>query len=230
MTPSRPPKPYQWFKALAEVPGVVWMSPPGLVVDRRLSKARPVADERSFSPLGVAWTDGAGRPISDDYRTHMSPAELALEGRWQPSDDDNEEYGLQGDPVEVARIACQALALPGTRSDYHQALSWLSHVEGVPGALVERSLLADIELVLGDPADALISPWSGMTGSDRDLLLAGASDPIIRLINLYLTEGFLVEAAAAEKLLDRLPDAAEARPRYWRRPDEVASALTGLTR
>lgn len=229
MTRSRPPKPYQWFKALTEVPGVVWMPPPDLVVDPRLFEARPVADERSFSPLGIAWTDGAGRPLADDYRTYMSPAELALQGRWQASDPDNAEYGLQRDPVEVARIACQALALPGTRSDYHQALSWLSHVEGVPGALVERSLLADVELVLGDPADALISPWSGMTGSDRDLLLAGASDPIIQLINLYLAEGFLVEASAAEKLLERLPDAVKARQRYWRRPDEVASALAGLT-
>lgn len=229
MTPSRPPKPYQWFKALTEVPGVVWMSPPDLVIDQRLSDSRPVADERSFSPLGIAWKDGAGRPIADDYRTYMSPAELALQDRWHASQPDDDEYGLQRDPMEVQRIACTALALPGTRSDYHQALSWLSHVEGVPGALVERSLLADIELVLGDPADALISPWSGMTGSDRDLLLAGAGDPIIRLINLYLTEGFLVEAAAAEKLLDRLPDAAKARPRYWRRPDQVASALTGLT-
>jgi hypothetical protein len=143
------------------------MPPPDLVVDQRLSEARPVADERSFSPLGIAWTDGARRPIADDYRTYMSPAELALQGRWQASDPDNDEYGLQRDPVEVARIACQALALPGTRSDYHQALSWLSHVDGVPGALVERSLLADVELVLGDPADALSLPSLGATRAAR---------------------------------------------------------------
>ena len=228
MTPSRPPKPYQWFKALAEVPGVVWTPAPDLVVDPRLSEARPVADERSFSPLGIAWTNGAGRPIADDYRTYMSPAELALQGRWQADGPDNAEYGLERDPVEVARIACQALALPGTRSDYHQALSWLSQGNGVPGALIERALLADVELVLSDPADTLISPWSAMTRSDRDLLLSQASDPILRLINLYLAEGFLVEASAAEQLLERLPDTAKPRQRYWRRPGEVASAIAGL--
>jgi hypothetical protein len=41
------------------------------------------------------------------------------------------------------------------------ALSWLSHVEGVPGGLVERSLLADVELVLGDPAEVPPLRWTG---------------------------------------------------------------------
>jgi hypothetical protein len=217
-----------WFKALSEVPGVVWRQPADLFVDPRLSEARPIPDQHGLSPLGVTWVDSAGRPIARDYSSYMSPAEFILQGRWEESSSDQGVYAVQRDPDEVARTACQAVALPGTRFDYHQALTFLSNAAEVPGGLVENALQADIALVLSDPADAVISPWSAMTRSDRDLLLSQASDPILKLINLYVAEGFLVDASATEKLLERLPDAARPRQRYWRRPDEVASALAGL--
>jgi hypothetical protein len=225
---AHPRKSLQWFRALTEVPGVVWTQPAGVAVDLRLSDARPIPDEHGFSPLGVTWVDNAETPIADDYRSYMSPAELVLQGRWQENDPDRDVHGVQRDPTEVVHTACQAVALPGTRFDYHQALRWLSNAEGVLGSLVEQALKADIELVLSDPADAVVSPWSLMTGTDSDLLLSQASDPILRLMSLYVAEGFLIEASATEELLERLPDAARPRQQYWRRPGEIASALAGL--
>jgi hypothetical protein len=225
---ARRRKPVEWFRALTEVPGVVWTQPAGAAVDPRLSGARPIPAEQGFSPLGLTWVDNAGRPIADDYGSYMSPAELVLQERWQENDSDQGVRVRQRDPDEVARTACQAVALPGTRFDYHQALRWLSNAEGIPGTLVEQALKSDIELVLSDPAEAVVSPWSLMTRTDSDHLLSEASDPILRLMNLYVAEGFLVEASATEELLERLPDAARPRQRYWRRPGEIASALAGL--
>jgi len=209
-------EPLEWFRCAGDVPGVDWSTPEGAIPDRRLAEARPIADPGSYSPLGVAWIDGAGEPIADDYRNYMSPAELVLEGRWQI-----------GDPNKAVRMMCQSLALPGRRSDYHEALSWLPSVEGAPGAWVELALRADVQLVLADPPGALISPWAVKAGLDSDVS-SQASQPILRLINFYLTEGFLLEAADAERLLDRLSEAARPRHEYWTRPADVASALAGL--
>lgn len=50
MTVSSGHESFQWFKSLDEVPGVVWVSPQDLAIDSRLAEARPVRDEKSFSP------------------------------------------------------------------------------------------------------------------------------------------------------------------------------------
>jgi hypothetical protein len=206
---------YEWFHCLNEVPGVEWTTPEGTAVDARLAAAQPVADRNSYSPLGVIWIDSRGRPIGDGYMSGRSPAGSALEGRWEIRD-----------PVQVSGKACQALALPGLRSDYHEALSWLAGMPGIDGDLLERTIVADVQLVLADPLAALTSPWS--IDLERDYVLSQACGPILRLVQLYLGEGFIVEAAEAEKLLDRLPAEAQPQHEYWTKPAAVAVALEAL--
>ena len=225
MTPIQPGKSLEWFTALTDVPGVVWREPDGVVVDSRLSDARPVPDERGYSPLGVAWVDSAGKPIADDYRTYMSPSELLLQPLWEALDSEGDTvYAVRRrDPDEAMRTALHALAVPGTRFDYHQALTSLSNVEGANGALVEFALQADVQLVVGDPSAAVVSPLTDR--SDSKWALLQASEPVLRLVSLYVAEGFLIDAAAAERLLDELPEASRPRQVYWKRPDDIASAL-----
>lgn len=222
---ARPKESFEWFRALTEVPGVVWAQSSDVVADRRLSEARPIPDQRSFSPLGVTWVDSVGTPIADDYRTHMSPSELLLQPLWEEQESEGGTvYTVsRREPDEAARTALHALAVPGTRFDYHRALESLSNLEGVTGALVELALQADVQLVVGNPSAAVVSPLTDR--SDRKWALLQASEPVLRLVRLYLAEGFLVDAAAAERLLDELPEASRPRQAYWKHPDDVASAL-----
>ena len=204
----------EWFRTLGGVPGVDWRSPEWLALDSRLMEARPVEARAGHPELGIVWVDVDGRRIAD--YGFQSPAALALEG----------QYALR-DPNEAIRLMCHALAVPGTRSDYHQALIWLARMTGVPGAWRERGLRADVQLVLSDPIGAVSSRWAGGV-TDADVL-PQASDPILLLMNLYLDEGFLVEAAEVAQLLDRLPGAPEDRPEFWLRPFQIATALGNLT-
>jgi hypothetical protein len=185
------------------------------VPDASSASAHPVSDPNGYSSLGIAWVDHEGLPIGDDYMRDRSPAELVLEGHYDIAD-----------ASKAILTMCHALALPGTRSDYHGALSWLPNVASVSGSWIEAALWADVQLVLADPFGALVSPRRGDEYPDG--ALGQASAPILRLMRLYLNEGFLVEAGEVERLLDRLPQ--EARPRYdyGLAPAQVADGLRAL--
>ena len=206
-------QPLEWFRSLSEVPGVPWHDPEGIILDPRFAGAQPVVDPRRSFQTAIAWVDTDGHLIGDEYMPYRSPAELTLERRFEISD-----------PDKAVLTMCQALALPGTRSDYHTALSWLSEVRSVPSAWVERALEVDVRLVLADPVAAVTSRWV----DDSDMALSQASRPILRLMELYVREGFLVEAAEVERLLDRLPDAAHPRYEYGPRPSHIAESLRSL--
>lgn len=216
----------EWFRNLAEVPGVEWRAPEAVRVDPRLAGARPVTDAQRTEQLGefvarnpwmsVIWVDVHGQPISDDYVSYQSPAEQALAHRWEIDD-----------PSEAVWTCCQALALPGTRHDYHQALIWLANVSGVPGEWVEGMLRADIQLVLADPWAAVVSPWAS---EDPTPYLSAASRPFLDLMHLYRREGFLLDAASVEALLERLPEAARPEYDYGPRPAQIAASLKSITR
>ena len=71
-------QPMEWFSGLAEVPGVDWHSPEGVVPDPRLAAARPVVDPDSYLNPPIVWVDGYGRPIHPSSVSYRSPAELEL--------------------------------------------------------------------------------------------------------------------------------------------------------
>ena len=208
---------FTWFSSLAEVLEVNWSNPEGVVPDPRLAAAHPVSDPDSYSPIGIAWVGNDGRPIGDGYVRDRSPAELLLDGRYEIEDSN-----------KAILTMCHALALPGTRSDYHQALSWLPNVASVPGAWIESVLRADVQLVLSDPVGTLTSPRRGDGHADRELKRASA--PVLRLMRLYLNEGFLREAAEVERLLERLPEEARSPYDYAPGPSQVADGLSELAR
>ena len=109
-------------------------------------RCSPRADQRGQTGTGIVWVDVDGQPLSEGYFGDYSPAALALENRWEIDAD------------KVVWAACQALALPGLRCDYHNALSWLADRAETPRAWVEVALWADIQLILGNPVKALVPP------------------------------------------------------------------------
>jgi hypothetical protein len=213
----------EWFRNLAEVPGVQWRASDAVQVDPRLAGARLVTDAQHAEQIGelvarnpwrsVTWLDAQGQPLSDDYLSYQSPAERALAHRWEIDD-----------PIRAVGTCCQALALPGTRHDYHQALIWLASVNGVPSDWLEGALQADIQLVLADPRTAVVSPWASEEIPD----LSAASRPFLHLMHLYRREGFLLDAASIEALLERLPDAARPKYDYGPRPAQITASLKSI--
>lgn len=198
------PSSYEWFPSLADVPGVDWTTPPGgaETLDARLTSARPVPDPESYSRSGIAWVDADGTVLADDFSRDQSPAELMLEGRYEQA----------RDAEVVTRTVATALALPGTRHDYHTALEWLAGTEGIDPGWIERALLADVQLIAGNALAALNSPRWG----DREGSLAAAGYPSWRLTALYLSEGFLADALRIEVMLDTLPEDARSDYRVGR--------------
>lgn len=208
---------YEWFRSLADVPGVDWTTPPGdaEAPDPRLASARPVPDPESYSRSGIAWVSADGMALADRFSSDQSPAELVLERRYEQARDAD----------IVTRSVATALALPGTRYDYHAALEWLAGTEGVDPEWIERSLLADVNLVAGNPRAALSSPRWG----DREGSLAAAGYPVWRLMELYLREGFLADALRVEGMLDALPEEARSDHRLGR-ATRVIEELEALRR
>ncbi len=211
------PSGYEWFPSLADVPGVDWTTPPGMAEtpDPRVASARPVPDPQGYSRTGIAWVTADGTLLADDFSRDQSPAELVLEPRYEQA----------GDAEVVTRTVATALALPGTRHDYHAALEWLAGTEGMDPGWIERALLADVQLIIGDPRAAFSSPrWGDTEGS-----LAAAGYPAWRLMELYVSEGFLAAASRVEAILDALPEEARSDYRFGR-ATRVVEELEALRR
>lgn len=160
----------------------------------------------------VAWIALDGTPIAEEQWGFESPAQVVLNRL-----DDWGEH-----PAPVLETVVAALALPGTRYDYHSAFGRLAGAAGMDPDWVERALLADVQLVLSDPRSAVTSPWSASIDSSHS-----ASVPFGRLIQLYVREGFLVDALRVEAVLETLPE--KFREDYLvRLPARVCDALRAL--
>jgi hypothetical protein len=215
MTVPAPPE-YKWFSNVADVPGVTWEPPPELAAspEPRLASARPVHDPDGYSALEVAWVADDGTLIGGEYSRDRSPAEVVLDARYES--DGTVDEGL------AMRAAVMALALPGTRYDYHSALEALANAERSEPDWIERALIADMQLIVGNPAAALVSPrWGNIPN------LQSSAHSIRRLMALYVSEGFLVDAERVEATIDALPG--EAHPSYdYGRVSGVSEALDAL--
>lgn len=208
----------EWYASLADVPGVDWSPPFPVAVDERLARARPVptpSDERYAGGPSHRWVDERGQPIAEPYALDDSPAALLVSRLYDET------------PERQLERALIALAHPGGRHDYAQALSRAEHTIRFEGVLrfdvLETVLRGHVSLVLAAPAAALAPPWA-----TYETPLERAAEPVVALMSLYQGEGFLREAMAVERLLDLLPE--DARPRYVPepRPRELADALRRL--
>jgi hypothetical protein len=216
MSAPAPPE-YEWFSKLADIPGVAWEPPPELTAspEQHLRSARPVRDPDGYSSIGVAWVADDGTLIGGGYSRDKSAAEIALDARYR---DD-----VEADEHVIVDAAAAALVLPGTRHDYHSALGSLADAETLEPEWIERALIADLQLILGNPAAALISPRWQYTGSLQSM----AYSSIRRLMALYVNEGFLVDAERVEATIDALPG--EPHPSYDHgRASRVIEALEAL--
>ena len=169
----------QWYRRLADVPGVGFEGSPG--VDRaRLPghAAVPQIEKTRVNGKRLEMVTWPGR-------TSASPAQS-----WQSKSKKGET------PAQAAlRQMYEALELPGTPSDYHfaiqgccnQLLDWKTrHNEEWVYAEAEQLCWLDIRLIEAHP-EAVSYDQEGKTKYARVIAFA-------TLINLYEQEGYLFEA------------------------------------
>lgn len=214
---SRPAE-VEWFRSFAEIPGIEWVSPVDVAIDPNLGAAHPVAVDPDDTWEGgptFRWVDGAGQPVGGPYGYRDSPVAVVTEGLYDEP------------PARQLKLSLTSLAYPGTRYDYAQALSAAERAvqsEGVARFdVLDVVLQGHIGLMLAGPREALAAPWS-----DYEIPMERASDPFIALMTLYQREGFLLEAAGIERLLETLPADAQSRYVPEPRPSEVLAGLRAL--
>jgi hypothetical protein len=200
----------EFFERLGAVPDVSWRARGQ--PDSRFAGARPVPRTPAYEGGSqVRWLDVHGRPLAEEWDWRDSPVRLLTERFYELA------------PRAQLELALAALEVPGTRADYNEALGYAeqaSRLQDPPDfEVLEELLWAHANLVLGDPAACV----------DRYGNLDRVGDPVIALSRLYLLEGFLLEAAAVEMLLEQLPE--EAVARYYlgdARPQGLLEALREL--
>lgn len=170
---------------------------------------------QSFSEVpGIRWepTGVPGpAPAPSPNLEWQTPAGAALELFWRAET-----------PEAAQAVLDTGLAAVGSRHDYHRILAKARDHARLPRAVIEQVCHLDIALVLGDPVAAVTAPYGGPPRHDA------ACASFLRLLYLYMAEGFLVEAAAVERHLDQLPR--ELQPRYdWgERPTALIAVLKEL--
>jgi hypothetical protein len=190
-----------WFPRFADVPGVRYSPPEGLDVSKlRQRNVRPTVNRWPDMPPSLSWP-------TPDGTTSQAPAGA---------------HGLD-DPREattarVLRTLAEALELPGEPSDYHFAIQnvvsllWSRRAEG-PQTFVELERLCWLDLQLIQVCPDAVS------FEHRDGGLQFFSVTTFRtLLDLYLTEGALGDAARVLELADQFgngdtPPARRARER-----------------
>ena len=183
----------EWYRRFADVPGVAYEKPPGLLPRKLPGYGATPKVLRYEGGASLWWEDGLDG-------TSQSPASAhAMSDGGRPTAE------------RIVDRLQEALELPGTASDYHFAL--LSAVESLyglrfsePTALdaVERFSLLDIQLIEAKPAAFL---YETPEGTKKYYSFPTLS----RLITLYSTEGYLREALAVIEKAKRFDQAQQHR-------------------
>lgn len=184
-----------WFRRLADVPGVAYEKPPGLSPETLPGYGATPDLQRYEGGASLWWEDGS-------EITSQSPA--SAHAMFD---------GTRANAERIVQRLQEVLELPGTASDYHFAL--LSAVDSLyglrfsePGALnaVERFCLLDIQLIEAKPAAFL---YATPEGTERYYSFPTLS----RLITLYSTEGYLREAMMVVEKAEHFDQAQQHRER-----------------
>ncbi|TWJ21012.1 hypothetical protein [Micromonospora endolithica] len=190
-----------WFPRFADMPGVRYSPPPGLDVSKlRQRSVRPTVNRWPDMPPSLSW------PLPNGT-TSQAPA-----GAHRLDD------SRKATTARVLRTLAEALELPGEPADYHFAIQevisllWSRRAEG-PQAFVELERLCwlDLQLIQACPG--------AVTYEHRDGGVRFVSITAFRtLLDLYLTEGALGDAARVLELADQFdnsdtPPARRARER-----------------
>lgn len=211
-----------WFPSVSAVPGIRWQPSLDVDVGPPLSTAQPVVEEfDGDEPVAfVQWRDEHGNRLPDDFG-FGSPAESAGRGMYEASSS-----------REVLRIVSTALSLPGMKHDYFRVIdsgiSGLWHQEDEDPARVrmqEDLALLGITLLKTGLEETVVPPFAY---HETESYLASAASPYRTLIQLYLKEGFLREAAAVYADLQGLPEETKARAYVESDPSDLLTALEEL--
>lgn len=191
----------RWFPRFADVPGVRYSAPAGLDVARlKQRNVRPTVNRWPDMAPSLSWPMPGGS-------TSQAPA-----------GGHHLEEPRKATTARVLRNLAEALELPGEAADYHFAIQevvsllWSRRAEEPQAfAEMERLCWLDIQLVQAFP--------DAVTYEHRDGGTQFVSITTFRtLLDLYLTEGALGEAAQVLELADRFgngdtPSARRARER-----------------
>ena len=184
------PEDYVWYRRLAEVPAVNYISPSD--IDRsKLREANAKPKIQTYRSLldgqphtSVMWGDTSQSPAAGHRVTYDGGRRLCTEAELR----------------EQLRFVYEAFELPGSAHDYHFRLMGACEVlwsnrELAPWALneVERLSLLDIQLVEAHPYDR---------GEDMDMRDVG-QPAYWRLMMMYQREGYLLEAAEVAERASR---------------------------
>jgi hypothetical protein len=196
----------QWFRRLAEVPGIEYECSPN--IDRSLLPEHDAIPEiGTFSSLNGKIHDFI-RWKTTEGSTSASPAH-----RWQgsgsgqlPTPRPNETQAQA-----ILRQLQETLELPGILSDYHHALDYCCELlwknrRSEPWVLVELQRLYLLEIQLAK-FDVSCLPFRNISAFES-------------LIRLYEKEGYLREAFVLAQLLDILYPRDESKD-YWRETSTV---------
>lgn len=190
-----------WFPRLADVPGVHYSTPPGLDVSKlRQRNVRPTVNRWPDMPPSLSW------PLPNGT-TSQAPA-----GAHRPDD------SRKATTTRLLRTLAETLELPGEPADYHFAIQdivsllWSRRAEG-PQAFVELERLCWLDLQLIQACPDAVS-YEHRDGGSRFVSIMAFRT----LLDLYLTEGALSDAAQVLELADRFdngdtPSARRARER-----------------
>ncbi len=198
----------QWFRRLAEVPGIEYECSPN--IDRSL-----LPEHDAVPQIGTYESSLDGKINTyiswktDEGSTSASPAH-----RWQASGRIPEPRLNETLPQAILRQCQETLELPAILSDYHHALQschellWQHRRKDLwIIAEIERLCLLDIQLV----------EFQNSISLERD---SGFSLAWGRLIQLYEREGNIREAFALAQRLDILYPRDESKD-YWRETSTV---------
>ena len=185
---------FQWERSLESVDGVGWVpllpinrdSLPGIEAEPKVEMLQGYSER----PLQhVEWIDPQGK-----LKDQMTSPSGQREGEFRS----DPELAAE----RIAKVVSEALALPGTRSDYHfsmlgawEALYGRRRADSRVFCWIEKLCLADIRLMeLGPELVFAADHWG-----DRDEDSYPVFPAFHQLSTLYQREGFLADAVKIEK-------------------------------
>lgn len=208
-----------WFRSLEEVEGVHWERPLDLQMDQSLTAATPRFERFREDPpeYRVRWVGGDGRCLPDDFNSYESPASHASSNLFDLTRTD-----------AIAKLVSQVLALPGTQHDYYSglteaigALQRMDASDELRFTTMEHLAFLAIDLLDLDLEGSITPTYLPGIEHTFEELLPSASQPYSTLIDLYVAEGFLREAAEIQGQLDSMPSGT--RPRWFVETDPAGT-------
>jgi hypothetical protein len=186
---------YEWFSSFETIPGISWKPLVPVVRDKLPgAQARPkvIRDDLDGGKYSyVEWSLPSGQRFSD---SSGSPSAQYRHGAENDS----------RDALAIASKVSEALALPGTRKDYHYAMlgGWSSlhgkrREDPRVFAWIERLCLADIQLM--ELGHDLVFAENSATHDSRDQANHFFVSAFYELSRLYQREGFLAAAVQIER-------------------------------